>query len=428
MTLKIVLSDFQINLQKEVSPRGIKFVHLKKLNAPISISVCSRGGARSDPIGKEGLAHFFEHMLFVGTKKYPTKKALSLPIEEIGATYSGSTGLETISVDFVIARSEHIPLIRDFLDQIFNHSLFEVSQIDIEREIIKTEVLAKLDTNNRILTTNIRNLLFGNNQISHNITGSEDSLQRITRDDLIYFFKEIFPQDVTVVSAGGCDIQNIVDSLESILPHKDFKNIEEPPKLLKGSKVGITTMKDHKLVYGRMALPTCPLGAGDEISLRILSTYLGGGRTSLFTELLRYDEGLLYSIGASNSHFSDFGYFSIDFSSKKEVVQKIIDRISKILDKLIKNGIPIDDLEHIKNKIINSSVISKQTVQSWTKFQMQRELLRQDNDYTFADFLNSIRSVRKENVDLVAKKYLTVENSYLWLVGNIEEIEFASDF
>src|SRR3989344_1063639 len=117
MKNSIKLEDFQVELQKATLPNGVRFIHYKKPNAPIAITIASRSGSRFDPKGKEGLAHFLEHMMFMGTEKYPNKKELSLVLEDTGSLYSAGTGTEAVKFEFTLAKKEYLPLIADTAEQ-----------------------------------------------------------------------------------------------------------------------------------------------------------------------------------------------------------------------------------------------------------------------------------------------------------------------
>ncbi|HOV97696.1 MAG TPA: insulinase family protein, partial [bacterium] len=64
------LKNFGIEKNSGVLDNGSKVFHFHKPNAPLSSFVIFDAGSRHDPIGKEGTAHYTEHMLFKSTKKF----------------------------------------------------------------------------------------------------------------------------------------------------------------------------------------------------------------------------------------------------------------------------------------------------------------------------------------------------------------------
>jgi predicted Zn-dependent peptidase len=418
---KIKLENFQITLQRENTNKGLKFVHFKKTSSPIAIKVCSRSGSRYDPATKEGLAHFVEHAVLDGTEKFPNKKELSLVLDDIGGSYSGATSPELVCFDFLVATKEYLPLIGEITDQIINKPLLEEKTIESEKKIIKTEIAQRLDDPKRVISSGTKILMYGNNPIARNAAGNETSIVTIDRKDLLSHIENTLPKDMTVISCGDCDIKELINTFETKLPYK--KSIEKPetPTLLQEKKFGVTKLQDQKLVNCLIAFPTCGIGSEDCLSLGLASSYFGRSRASLLKEILRYENNLLYSVTTGNSYFSDTGFFAIEMGIKQENLETAVIKISETLSKLKQEGINQKSLDIIKNKVINSSLINTQTVQSWVGNHYYRNLLVRDNNYFYNDYLNEVENISKETVDTVIKKYLIKDNLYFYVAGNLEE-------
>lgn len=108
---------------------------------------------------------------------------------------------------------------------------------------------------------------------------------------------------------------------------------------------------------------------------------------------------------------------------QKENLKQVINIITETLNDLLQNGVKDEDLFVIKNKIINSSIISTQTAQSWVGGHFYRQLLIKSDNYYFNDFLNDVSNIDTKTINKVAQKYLTKDNMYLYAVGNIKTKE-----
>jgi predicted Zn-dependent peptidase len=270
--------------------------------------------------------------------------------------------------------------------------------------------------------------MYGNNSLTNIIGGTEESINNISKEDITIYLKNTFPQDMTVVSCGGCDIKDIYGLFNQVLPYKNNDVTLETPLISGATRYGSKKIIDQKLVSCMFAFPTFGITSGGDVALTILASYLGRGRTSLLTELLRYNEGLLYSITAGNHRFSDAGFLFLRMSLKKENLKTVFTKINASLETLVKEGIPQEALNMIKNKIVNAGMISPQTVQFWTESQFNRELLVRDNNFYYPDFLNGIRDASKADLDTVINQYIRKENTFFYAVGNIEEDEVNSLF
>jgi len=63
-------------------------------------------GSRFEPKGKEGIAHFFEHIVFKGTRRYPTAQKLSAAVDGLGADFNAFTSHEYTGY-YVKAAAKH---------------------------------------------------------------------------------------------------------------------------------------------------------------------------------------------------------------------------------------------------------------------------------------------------------------------------------
>lgn len=426
MDKPIKLQDFQITLQTRNTKGKIKYVHFKRDNSPIYIKLCSRSGSRFDPEGKEGLAHFVEHVVLNGTEKFIGKRELSQALDNIGGSYSAQTGYEYTCFNFLIANKSSLPLISDVSNQILRKPSLLEDKISSEKKVVQSEISSKIDDKKRVLSNGVKSLIYGDRSIARSPSGSKESIELINREDILTHLEHTLPNYMTVVSCGDCDITDIINNFDDSIPYCEETIInDDRDRQHSDVKHGVTKMRDQKLIYCSFAFPTCSLDSKDWLPLNIISTYLGKGRSSLLKEILRYKNNLIYSTSSGNDYFSDSGYFFIEASMKKENLEPATNKIVDMLTIFLNNGIEDNDLSVVKNKIINSSIISTQTVQSWVNTHFYRQLLIRDSNYYYNDFLNDVKNITKEQIKEVANKYLTKDKMHLYAVGNLEisEIE-----
>jgi len=83
-------------IETGMTKSGARVAIIKNTGLPLeSVSVWFPAGSVCDPVGKEGLAHFFEHLLMIKTNNYPTKKRTVGKIEENGIYYNAYTQEES---------------------------------------------------------------------------------------------------------------------------------------------------------------------------------------------------------------------------------------------------------------------------------------------------------------------------------------------
>ena len=98
----LTLQDFNVKRESFDLSSGAHVVLFNRPKMPVHILVTFIAGSRFDPVGKEGLAHFIEHILLAGTTTYPTKDLLAGFIEDLGGSIGASTGADTLNLNVAL--------------------------------------------------------------------------------------------------------------------------------------------------------------------------------------------------------------------------------------------------------------------------------------------------------------------------------------
>src|SRR3989344_6502119 len=117
-------------------------------SACISISV--RAGSCYETKETSGLAHFLEHMLFEGTKQYPTAKKLAEQIERVGG-YSGAYTNREHVIYSVKVFEKHLEIAFKYLSQIIFNSILESNSIEKEKGIVLEEIKRASDNSEQLI-------------------------------------------------------------------------------------------------------------------------------------------------------------------------------------------------------------------------------------------------------------------------------------
>ena len=189
-------------------PNGLKVVlvsdpHAEKSAAVLSVNV----GSFQDPSPREGLAHFLEHMLFLGTKKYPKPGEYGEYISSRGGYHNAMTSSEATTYLFSIL-PEHFAGGLDRFSQFFVSPLFNPELVDRERNAVDSEFKLKIKHDGRRVyqvhkvTSNTKHPF---SQFSvGNLQTLENTDTNKVRDDLIEFYNNYYSADrmsLTLVSS-----------------------------------------------------------------------------------------------------------------------------------------------------------------------------------------------------------------------------------
>ncbi|MFV8570646.1 insulinase family protein [Marinobacter sp. SBS5] len=187
-----------------------------KAAASLNVAV----GSGNDPADREGLAHFLEHMLFLGTEKYPEAGEYQQFIRSHGGSHNAFTAFENTNYFFDV-ESEFLEAALDRFAEQFSHPLFTPELVDRERNAVHSEFSAKLKEDGRRLLSVRKAAGNPNHAFSKfsvgNLTTLENTEENPLRPDLIEFWKQNYSANVMTLAVYG---PQSLDELERIVKHR----------------------------------------------------------------------------------------------------------------------------------------------------------------------------------------------------------------
>ena len=174
----------KLRVDRDVLPNDLRIttVELPHLHGA-SLVVYAKVGSRYEPPTDNGLSHFLEHMLFRGTRKFPSSYALNLAIEELGGTLHAETGRDYSLYQINLAPDAVVEGISSLGEQLGAPRL---SDIELEREIILEEIGEDLDERGRDvnLDDKVRAAMFPGHGLGQKITGPRRNVRGFSGGDV----------------------------------------------------------------------------------------------------------------------------------------------------------------------------------------------------------------------------------------------------
>jgi insulysin len=204
-------------------------VSAEKSAAALNIHV----GSHQNPAQRAGLAHFLEHMLFLGTEKYPQAGSYQDFISQHGGDNNAYTAEENTSYFFDIEHG-HLEPALDRFAQFFIAPLLDANYVDQEKNAVNAEFLATINDDDRREWDVIRNLINPLHPAAGFSVGNMGTLAdregRSIRDDLRAFYQHFYSANLmtlTVVSNQRLDdLQKMVETRFVQIPNRN-KTIDE---------------------------------------------------------------------------------------------------------------------------------------------------------------------------------------------------------
>jgi len=419
------IEDFGVEKNSGVLSNGSKIFHYYRPNMPISTAVLFDAGSSHDPVGKEGLAHFAEHILFKSTQKFRDETEAGLFLESIGGQANAFTGVDLLGVTAEVGVKSDYPKVVEFIHELVRKSLFEEERIDIERGTILGEI-ADYESNPAFYIQDLnQQLLFQSTYASRSIAGTKETVLDISRDDLFNFYSSrIANSNMIIIVAGGIEFNDTVNLFNNAFNNEKFPeiNIVKPDlSFSTDERSKIKVYKDTDQVFLNFSFRTCNYNNDDNAVLSVIRKMIGSGFSSSLFRKLRTENGLVYSLSVSSEGSFDRGYFSTTTSTSKDKVKKVLEVINDEFERLRNGDIREDELELAKNKIMKSKIRDLQTSDSWVGAHLSEVFFNTEAPKDIAEVLNEIERVCINDVVSVSKKYFTQDNIYLSACGDLAE-------
>ena len=421
------LSDLGTQFRHTTLSNGTRVVVFERPCMPVYLRACFLSGSRFDISGKDGTAHFLEHMLVAGTKKFPSKDKLAAYIEQCGGVFGASTSLDFVNINTGIGDPADLDKAFEVFHEILFESSFDEKAIKNERGSILSELRDHLSNPGSMIWDVAGRLIFQDTSLAKPTLGSRETIEAIARKDVIDFFHNNMTADrMILVASGGVTLEGVTERAERLLILQSSQKIISDKQLpiIRKRTTDIEQFAGKEQIHMVLGFRTVPAHHKDGFALDVIAEALGGGRASALTKELRYKRGFVYGVSAIQRDFSDAGAFIIKTSCSKKKLQEVLDIISGILARVGTDGLSEDELIFAKEKIIKSKRMELQSSASWVNFHAYQQLLSSE-PWTLIDYLNNISLVTQNSTKEIAKKYLDTNKWYLAMCGDISDNEVS---
>ncbi len=412
------LGKFGVNVYKEKLASGSNLFLFERKGMPIALSAVFFSGSRFDKI--PGTAHFLEHMLVAGTKKFPTKNLLAEYIGKIGGDYGAKTGVNNLILNVEVPSTEELDIGIEILSECLTNSLFDEKVIEKERGAIISEIRSKKSNPKEYLGEVQRKLYLQGTPAGRSTLGDEESVMKIQKEDLINHYKKFINSGrVVFVASGDVPIGVLKEKIESInLPSGENFILEGDLPVIREKEVDVEFYPGVEHLQVGL---TCRLeeeNYTEYCALVVLSNILAVGRGSRLVTKLRYENGLVYSVSSSVTSAGDWGAMKINFSCDKKNLEDAKKIILEEFKDLRNNNVAAKELENMKTRISKGSIRVFQTSKSWVDFHVGDALLHPEELCTPEDFIKTVEELELKDIKKVIDKYLIEEKFYTAICGN----------
>ncbi|MDA3821329.1 MAG: pitrilysin family protein [Bacteroidales bacterium] len=387
--------------------------------ASVSVGLWIKTGSREERVSQYGYAHFVEHMLFKGTKKYSAKELARL-VDRVGGQHNAATNRE-YTCYYISVVHDHLELAFDVLSDMFYEPLFDKAELDREKNIIIEEIRMYDDAPDEFIHDAFLESMLNEHPLSHPILGSIEGIEATTSESLRDFYSEHYTNDNAILVIAG----KIDESLLEDLASKYFE-----PAIRKDKASIIAKVDAPKRIYTRhierdleqvhFCLGTEGFSRTDKDRwiMYSLSTILGGNMSSRLFQNVREEHGISYSIYSFHSSYSDTGVFGIYCATSPGNFSKGMDLILQECRNIGNCDVIIEEIEDSKTYMKGNLALSYENIEV-RMAQMAKNELVHGRLYSYDDINTMIDSITTEDFYRVSEHLLKGTTLSLVSIGSL---------
>jgi zinc protease len=400
---------------------GMEIVVIPDPRTPVvTHMVWYKNGSADDPLGKSGIAHFLEHLMFKGTKEHP-RGAFSNLVAELGGQENAFTGYDYTAY-FQRIGKEHLETLMRFESDRMTNLVLSDEVVGPEREVVLEERRMRVDNDpGAQLDETLQATLFAHHPYGTPIIGWNHEIEELSREDALAYYTRFYtPENAILIVAGDVvarDVEALAAQTYGKIPARaqapSRRRPQEPPP----RAVRMVTLADekveqpsHERVFVVSSYTTAAPGEAE--ALDILAHMLGGGPASVLYETLVGEEKLAVSVGAYyiGSALDDTRFYIFATPAEGVELKDLDTALDRVLAKFIETKISEEDLRRAKTRMIADAVYARDSQVSlarWYGEALATGLAVKD----VADWPDRIEAVTGAAITEAARKWLDKKRS-----------------
>ena len=404
----------KLTYERLVLPNGMKVIlHQDKSTPIVHVELWYHVGSKNEKPGRTGFAHFFEHLMFKGSRNVEPEQHTSI-VASVGGQANAYTNEDT-TVFWQTIPAQYLPLVLWMEADRMGSLRIEEKTFLNEREVVKEERRMRIENPpygllNELITFHA----FDVHPYKHPVIGSMNDLNAATIDDVRDFYKTYYvPENATLMIVGDFDREtavNLVNQYFARVPKAANpvpRDIPQEPKHTKEKRVNLEMPWPLPAVIVTYHVPYN--GHPDSYPMFIMSKTLSDGQTSRIYRKLVYETGLALTAFGSSSFLEQPGIFSavalVNPGQSPEQVEKAL--IAEF-DKLKTDGITERELQRAKNQFGRDYIVSRLTIKEKASQLGHAEVIQKDMASADGEY-DTFQKTTLEDVKRVARQYFVPE-------------------
>jgi predicted Zn-dependent peptidase len=375
---------------------------------------------------KAGLSDMAGSLILSGTANR-SKDQLDAEKDYIGASLDASKSSITLS-----CLTKHMDKGLTLMQDVIMNANFPQSEFDRIKKQNESGLMATKSDPGTMADNAEKRVNFPNHPYGDVMT--EASLNNITRDDVVSYFKSTFtPKGSYLVIVGDITKEQATKVVDQYFSKwtgpEPYKAETGDGQFNKGNRVIFVKKPGAVQSVIQVSFPVkMRTGDNNQLPLSVLNGILGGGGFGTrLMQNLREDKAYTYGCYSNLSITEDGSWMSIGGNFRNEVTDSAITQILFELDKITNGYVTDDELNLTKSSMAGGFARSLERPQTIARFALNIIKNNLNKDY-YQTYLKRLEAVNKDDILTMAQTYFTAKNCNIVVVGNEEILERLKQF
>ena len=356
-----------------VLDNGLQVVLIEDHRAPVVTQmIWYRAGSADEPLGKSGIAHFLEHLMFKGTRDVPAGEFSEI-VTRNGGRENAFTSYDYTGYFQTVAADRLEAVMRLEADRMTNLTLTE-EQVIAERKVILEERSSRVDnTPTGLFFEQMNAAQYLTYPYRIPVIGWENEIRKLSLDDALDWYRTYYtPNNAILIVAGDVTLdvlRPLAEKYYGVIPQRaqPVRNRPQEPAQLAARRLEMFHAQVTQDTWRRSYLAPSYLWGETQhaLPLQLLAQVLGGRSTSrLYRDMVI--EGQIAVQASAFYSATDVGpsqFFLFAVPRRDTTLDDIEARMEALIADVVENGITQDELDRTKRFLLAQAIYARDNVQ-----------------------------------------------------------------
>lgn len=406
--------------QKTTLKNGLRVITEKIPSVrSITLGVWADVGSRNETSEENGITHLIEHIVFKGTKKRSAKDIAS-SLESIGGILNAFTSREQTCY---IARilDEHLEEAVDVLSDITCNATLTPVNIQREKKVVCEEIKETKETPAEHIHDIFATTFWGSHPLGQPILGQMDNIIQVPRLKIVNYIKQNYKTaSIVIAASGSVSHRKLVDLVKKKFHFPDGIAAKYQKAARTVNRNIIFKSNKNKQVHLCLGYPGIEYASKEKMTALVLSSYLGGGMSSILFQKIREEKGLAYTVYTYLDFYRDAGIFGAYLATDKNNLKQSVKIVLEELQKIKKKRLSKDKLDKVKAQLKGNLTLGMESTSNRMN-RLARYELMMGSYYSLKQTLVAIDRVTPADVLQLANRIFDKSQIAISVLGPAEK-------